>query len=296
MSRVAVLCAGCLVLMMSRIDIDGAQAETYQFQRRYVDGDSYRYRVTSKAERNGMPDGEATAVSHHTVVVPRDGAPFERIGWIQYVTRDASGRETPSADAEKVPPYEISLAAQGRVDLPRTTVPAMIGMVTDLNTFMVAISPRVGVQRLRTVGDRHTHPELLRGNFADGRQIVLGQDCTELTLTLRELTADMARIETRFVVPTRECLGVRTWMTRREPLASNFQMIRNPSGEIFDAFWGTEVFTVVSEVRRSNGQILKATMDNTLDLTMKTCDVSFAICKGEYPVKSHRVVTLDLLP
>lgn len=278
-------------------DLAGAQAEPYQFQRRYVDGDSYQYRVTSKSERNGKPDGEATAVSRHTVVVPPDGVPFERIGWTEYVTRDASGQQTPRADAERVPPYAISLDAQGRVDLPKVTVPAMIGMVTDLNTFMVAVSPRVGVQALRNVRDRHTHPDLLRGDFADGRQIVLGQDCTELTLTLVGLTPDVARIESRFAVPMRACLVMRPWVTTRGPIASNFHMVMNPSGDVFDGFWGTEVFTIVSDVRRSDGQILKATMDNALDLTMKMgCDVAFAVCKGNVPVKSHRVVTLERLP
>jgi hypothetical protein len=74
-------------------------------------------------------------------------------------------------------------------------------------------------------------------------------------------------------------------------------MIRNPAGEVFDAFWGTEVFTVVSNVRRSDGKILRATMSNVLDLTMRMgCDVAFAACTGDYPVRSHRVVTVDLLP
>jgi len=74
-------------------------------------------------------------------------------------------------------------------------------------------------------------------------------------------------------------------------------MIMNPTGEVFDAFWGMEMFTIVSDVRRSDGKILRATMDNALDLTMRMgCDVAFATCKGVYPVKSHRVVTVDLLP
>jgi hypothetical protein len=162
---------------------------------------------------------------------------------------------------------------------------------------MVAVSPRVGVQTLRKPRDRHTHPDLLRGDFANGRQIVLGQDCTELTVTLVSLTADTARIESGFTVPKKPCLTQRPWMSRRGSTLSNFQMIMNPNGDVFDGFWGTEVFTIVSDVRRSNGQIVKATLDNTLDLTMKMgCDVAFASCKGDYPVKLHRVVTLDLLP
>ena len=39
-----------------------------------------------------------------------------------------------------------------------------------------------------------------------------------------------------------------------------------------------------------------ATMDNVLELTMRTgCDVAFTTCTGVSPAKTHRVVTLDLL-
>lgn len=276
---------------------NGAQAETYQFQRRYVNGDSYRYRVTSRVERNGMYAGEETAVSRHSVVVPRGGTPFERISWQQLESQDAAGRKTPSGEAEKVPPYEISLDAKGQVSLPKATVPAMVGMVTDLNTFMVAVSPKVGVGMLRRPGDSHAHSELLRGDFANGGAIVLGQDCTELTLTLVELTPEIARIESRFTVPVKECITFRqAWMGRRGQASSNFQMIRKSSDTAFDVFWGTEVFTIVSEVRRRDGQVSRATMDNFLDLTVRMgCDAALVACKGDFPVKTHRVVTLELL-
>jgi len=292
------LWASSLVLMTLSVEVSGAQAEGYQFQRRYVDGDSYRYRVTSRVERNGMPAGKETAVSLHSVVVPRDGTPFERISWGQLESQDPSGRKIPSGEAEKVPPYEISLDEEGRVSLPELTIPPMVGMVTDLNTFMVAVSPRVGVQTLRRLGDSHTHSELLRGDFANGGTIILGQDCTELTLTLVGLTPETARIESRFAVPARECIAFRqAWMARRGQVSSNFQMIRKSSGTAFDVFWGTEAFTIVSEVRRRDGQLLRARMDNVLDLTMRMgCDAVLDACRGDYPVRTHRVVTLELLP
>jgi hypothetical protein len=229
---------------------------------------------------------------------PAAALPSSESVWGQLESQDASGWKTPVGEAEKVPPYEISLDEQGRVSLPKLTVPTMVGMVTDLNTFMVAVSPRVGVQMLRRLGDSHTHSELLRGDFANGRTIVLGQDCTELTLTLVGLTPEVARIESRFAVPVRECIAFReAWMARQGSVSSNFQMIRKPSDAAFDVFWGTEGFTIVSEVRRRDGQVLRATMDNVLDLTMRMgCDAVLGACRGDYPVRTHRVVTLELLP
>jgi hypothetical protein len=117
-------CLGSLACISPGTELSGAQADTYQFQRRYNDGESYRYRVTSKVDRNGKPAGEETAVSLHSVVVPRDGIPFERISWRELETRDASGNRAPEGDAEKVPPYEVSLDARGRVDLPTSPTAA----------------------------------------------------------------------------------------------------------------------------------------------------------------------------
>ena len=55
----------------------------------------------------------------------------------------------------------------------------------------------------------------------------------------------------------------------------NFQMIRKPADTAFDVFWGTETFTIFSDVRRADGQVLHATMDNTLDLTTRlACDTA----------------------
>lgn len=149
---------------------------------------------------------------------------------------------------------------------------------------VVAISPAVGIQRMRRVGERHTHPELLRGDFADGAVTVLGEDCIELTLTLLELTARTARIESRFSPPRRACLDFREpWMATRAGAASNFQMIRAPSDDVFDVLWGTEWFTIVAELQRSDGKLLRATMDNVLDLQMRAgCDAGLAGCKGRH--------------
>ena len=174
----------------------------------------------------------------------------------------------------------------------------MVGMVTDLNTFMVALSPRVGVQMLRRLGEHHTHSELLRGDFANGGTTVVGQDCTELTLTLVGLTTETARIESRFAVPMRECIAFREpWMALRGQASSNFQMIRKASDTAFEVFWGSGVFTIISEVRRTDGRLLRATMDNTLDLMMRMgCDAVLVTCSGEFPVRTHGVVTLEILP
>ena len=57
------------------------------------------------------------------------------------------------------------------------------------------------------------------------------------------------------------------------------------------------MFTIVTEVRRTDGQVRRATMDNTWDLTMRMGgDAVLASCRGDFPVRMHRVVTLEILP
>lgn len=76
-----------------------------------------------------------------------------------------------------------------------------------MNTFMVAVSPLLGIQMLRPLGESPTHSKLLRDDFANGRTIVPGAGLHGLTLTLVGLTPETARIESRFAVPVRECMA-----------------------------------------------------------------------------------------
>jgi Group II intron, maturase-specific domain len=79
--------------------------------------------------------------------------------------------------------------------------------------------------------------------------------------------------------PCMQCITFReTWMARRGQLSNNFQMIRKPSETTFDVFRGTEAFAIVSDVRRRDGQIVRASMDNVLDLTMRMgCDAALVV-------------------
>jgi hypothetical protein len=276
------------------VSVAAGQSNTdgFRFERLYADGEYSQYRLTSKVDQNGRATGEESAISTHSVMAPRDGTPFERIRWNSLESVDDSGRHAVKDIAEQVPAYDISLDPQGRIDLPKLTVPAMVGMVTDLNTFMVAISPRVGIQMLHRVGDSYTYPELLRGDFSNAMNTPLGQDCTELALSLIALDADTARVRSTFSSPSRPCLEAREpWMT-----PANFQMIRKSGAATADAFWGTESFAITTTLRRSDGRIINATMDNTLKLTVRTgCSPGLTDCKREAPLSMHRIVTLELL-
>ena len=85
----------------------------------------------------------------------------------------------------------------------------------------------------------------------------------------------------------------------REPVVSgtpnNFQQ-KMRMGQSFGAMWGREQFVVRSKVRRSDGLLLEAKMDNELALRIKVgCDQQLDQCRHSAPLRLRREVALALI-
>ncbi len=246
------------------------------YRRVYQLGERQRYEIRSQSWMNGAPRGGSVAVSVHEVVGPpplRERIRFEDL---------------------PVPPYHVSIADDapaGALALPslRGLEADAVGVVTDLHTFLVALSPHAGVAQLRRPGDARALPEPRVGSWADGAAVLVGQDCTQLTARLVALDGDTATIETSFLPPPAPCLTMRAaWMDG----PANFQQVRKVGGAIV-AMWGRERFVVRAVVQRADGHILRATLDNELALTVRAgCDESLATCGAGLPMKLRRQVTL----
>jgi hypothetical protein len=119
-----------------------------------------------------------------------------------------------------------------------------------------------------------------------------------MPVTLVELQSETARYETRFMPPAKGCIDMlKPWMEAEvvEGTPNNFQQQMDLGGAAA-VMWGREEFVVNSTVRRSDGRILAATMDNRLDLKLKVgCDANLDSCKHELPMKIRRDLTLELL-
>jgi hypothetical protein len=272
------------------------------YRRIYRLGEVDRYEIQRTAFVDGTRRDVATAISSHEVIGP---APLkERIRFEKLVVT-ANGKELDqSSSIAAVPLYAVSIAPdspEGAMELPslQGLDSAAVGMVTDLHTFLVAVSPHAGVNHLRRVGDVYVNPEPTIGSWSNESTMPVGQDCIQITMKLVELAADTATIETSFEPPAKSCLTMRApWMEK--PVAegtgpNNFQQVRKGE-DGFSPMWGRERFVVRSVVRRSDGKIMKATMDNELTLwTRVQCDETLSNCAGEAPVNLRRSLELRSL-
>lgn len=74
---------------------------------------------------------------------------------------------------------------------------------------------------------------------------------------------------------------------------NNFQQVRK-GDDGYSAMWGRERFVVRAVVRRSDGKIMRATMENELTLrTRIQCDETLTKCAAEAPVTLRRTLELS---
>jgi hypothetical protein len=304
MAVCSVLAAGCASSpkQMAQSAASPEEPAEFTYQRVYELGDSYRYEIRQTYFVNGTERDVATAVSNHEVVGP---APLkERIRFERLVVT-ANGKEQDQSSAiTAVPPYTVSIASdapKGAMELPslQGLDGALVGMVTDLHTFLVAVSPHAGATHLKRAGDVYVNPEPTTGSWSNESTVPVGQDCIQITMKLVELAAETATVETAFEPPSKSCLKMRAaWMEK--PISdgagpNNFQQVRKGE-DGFSLMWGRERFVVRAVVRRSDGKIVQASMDNELTLrTRIQCDETLTKCAGEAPVSLRRTLELRSL-
>src|SRR5689334_21636220 len=86
--------------------------------RKYLAGETYKYKLTTNTWQNDKYQGEAVAISEHRVI--NDGGTFaEEIKWLNKTSKNASDTVRVMSIARMVPAYRISLAPEGKVLLPK---------------------------------------------------------------------------------------------------------------------------------------------------------------------------------
>lgn len=236
--------------------------------REYKEGEVIRYRLTTESDE-GNRQGKTVAIAE--LKTARDSGYFsEEVSWLNktvYLNDSFNLDEV----ARKVKPYRISLDPKGSVQLPKFEVAEMIGEVTDLNTFFVAISPAFNIQRLTLSNPRFIKPGTVQGNFGDGKMILKGEDCLQVNVTLLSQDKNYSIIQTEFSPPSKSCLSpiLDTIGKKSFQVPNNFQMIRKAEGDFVHVLWGVESFTVTSKLENKTGKIIEATMTNTLNLKMR---------------------------
>jgi hypothetical protein len=289
--------AGLAALAAGAVSSSSSTEDSHVYGRTYRPGEEYRYALHAKGTvrvGDAVSAYEELGVSRHRVI---DGA-AEEVRWEQLRARAADGewRDLDEA-ARRVPEYLLSLAPGGPLELPALSVTEMTGMITDLHAFFVAVSPGLGSDQVRRPWEVFVSPLPHRGEWADGVNVLRGEDCTSSMTWLAGLSPELAEYETLFSVPPTGCVEfARRWM--RAPVAAgqpnNFQLIRREGGRL-TAMWGTESFLVRNVVDRGTGRIFSGRMENHLTLRMRVgCDDRLEGCAAELPVIIHRMLQLEL--
>lgn len=265
--------------------------------RQYKPGEISRYKLTAEVYRDDKFTGKSVSISEHKVV-EGSGALVEKISWLSKISFTPGDTTNLDSIAKRVNPYNISLSPRGKVILPKLTIPEMVGDITDLNTFFVAIAPALNIHKLSSKTPTFINDKPIQGNFADGIKILYGTDCIEVTQHLSSTTKKYSVIRTDFTPPAFFCLTplLDTIAKKTFDHPNNFQMIQKGTGDKVNLFWGVETFTITSKIDNKNGQVIEAAMTNVLTLRMRygsSQDLkNFAI---EMPIRIKRNLSLELV-
>lgn len=271
-------------------------AQTVPF-RKYTPGETIQYKLTTEAYRNGQFSGRTVSVSEHKVI-KGPGIISEEIKWLNKITYTTKDTVRQDSVAQAVQPYRVSLSPGGKVGLPKLTIPEMVGEITDLNTFYVAIAPALNAQKLSKKNTLIQNSELRQGHFADGMNILYGTDCMQVTQQLVSTNKNYSVIETKFTPPASLCLSplIDTIGMMIFDYPNNIQMTIKSTDDKVNLFWGVETFTIISTIDNRNGKIIEASMNNVLTLRMRynaSPDLkSYAV---EMPMTIRRVLKLELI-
>lgn len=269
------------------------------FPRKYKVGDSYRYRLTTEQVYNGKWNSTSVVELELKVILDSAGRPADEVYSIS--KKVFSPKDTVNADAEAlaVKPYVISLDPDGKLEIPPIDVPGMTGPITDLITFFVAISPQSRVTTLEKEGDSLVRGETARGNFANGKTILVGDDCLAIKAYLSKVTQKEIALRTAFLPPSTPCITfLLDDMSKpvTKGVRNNFQMVQPAGPNKFNVQYGNEEFTINSRVSRRDGKLLEATMSNTLQLSLRMqCNTNYKECQMEVPFQIQRNLHLELI-
>ncbi len=289
----------CLTASASLLAQD-KQVAGQLFPRKYKVGDRYRYRLTTEQLYNGKWNATTVVVMELTVVLDSAGIPCDEVrslSQVIYTPRDTTNMDK---EALSVKPYRISLYPDGSLSIPKIDVPGMTGPITDFITFFVAVSPQSRITTLEKKGDSLVKKEPVKGNFANGKSILYGEDCLAITAYITDITRKEVKLRTAFLPPVQPCLTFLVGDMEKPVVAgvrNNFQMVQPTSPGKYNVQFGNELFYINSTVSRKDGKITGADMSNTLQLTLRiNCDSSYKNWQTEMPFHIQRNLKLELLP
>jgi len=271
------------------------------FGRKYVQGDSYRYRLTLREFHNGKLAFTNVSICELKVVADDKCVPFDEIHWLSKKLINKDGETDQTVKALLVKPYLISLDGRGSVNLPKIETPEMTEAIQDFNTFFVAMGPMFpGIDNLKNKGDSlfmNYFP--ITGDFSNGSTILKGQDAFYIRFKITDIDNNNAVLNTAFLPPGKIVLAYLTPDMTSSVVPgffNNFQMVIPSGKDSYEVQYGREYFTISNTIRKADGKIIKGEMDNYLNTILReNCDKEYKNWSSEKPYSERRILTLELL-
>jgi len=178
-------------------------------------------------------------------------------------------------------------------------VPDMTEPIEDFHTFFVAVSPLLGAYALKKPGDSIVLGQSIRGDFANGANIIRGEDCLKVSLRMIEETNKYVKIYSGFLPGTKSCFSF-IMPEMNTPVikdtANNFQEVMQTGRDTYTVQYGREMFYIISTIRKEDGKIIRAELFNTLNLlTRPNCSSTYSNCSPARPYSEQRNIVLELL-
>lgn len=254
--------------------------------RQYRDGEKLVYHMKGTNESwNYEIDAEGV------VKMNAPGRFFEEYQWTHMTSggkpiplaMSADFRQRLTLDPQQIPsPPDLA-----KVD------PKIIGPVTDMMTFYADLWLASKLGAFKKAGDHfYFRNPMPPSSWADGTQVLLGEDAIDFDLTLKALepAAGTAIIEVKHVPPHDSSLPLKAqWM--QEPIGAGpnnwVQVAKNADGK-YEAGVGLETFTVDITVSLADGHIVRATMENPVTTIERICEDEALTKCGD--VKRHEIM------
>jgi len=263
--------------------------------RKYKENETLEYKMV--ASNRGQDSFKVyTALSSHEINKDT-GVFFEDVQWKDLtingdridLTPWSSFRQKLSLDKDYIMPFpDISKVHRG-----------MIGPIFDLMTFYADLSPSIHQNKLLKPGDKTYFKYSKPSSWADGKIVIIGEDCIDFDFTLGEVTDTYSKLVVEHVSPkTGVCIQIPAeWMS--EPVTKEHnnwvQVVKNPKTGEFEAGVGYEYFKVDIKVD-AIGKILSAFMNNPVQIRQKTCsDIELLNCGPPVEYEILRQIRLDLV-
>jgi hypothetical protein len=183
---------------------------------------------------------------------------------------------------------------------PATVPPDLAIPVFDLFNFYGDLILAARTQGLDKAGDRIRIPHNRANSWADGRNILVGEDAFDFEITVDSMdsASRTAVLTVRHVAPETPAINlVADWMRKpvSPPAANNWtQMGRFPPGK-YTAAVGYETIEMKLVVDTRGGRLVSAQMTNPVEITERECTDAEAKSCGN-PVQQRPTRRVELTP